>query len=399
MEAMAAKRDYYEVLGVARTAVRRRDCRRVSQAGDQVSSGQESRATTTPCAVSRKAPRPSKCSATRDKRARYDRYGHAGVDGRRRRTSIHRRQRIFQAFGDIFGDSVFGDIFGGGRRGGGRRVQRGGDVRCDMSLDLLEAARGCTKQVEFKRHQRCADCKAAGPQPGQQARDVPLLRRPGAGDPVHRHLSRANHVSGLPRRRQHDQRPLRHVPRRGRRAANGHARSQSFRPASTPDAPADDRRRRAEPQRRPAGRLLLLHHRPRASAVSPRRPESDLPAADHVYAGRVGRDGGSADAGRPRRAEDPGRHAAGRRVQAARPRHARPAAARQRRFAGAGGPRDPQEADRPRRKNCCASWPRKSTPTSARSARAFFEKLKEYFVPEDTASAEDEVTACCWRRH
>ena len=74
---------------------------------------------------------------------------------------------IFAAFSDIFGEGLFGDIFGGAR-GRGRRVHKGADVRCDVTLDLIEAARGVAKTVEFQRHRRCSECKGTGAKPGTQ---------------------------------------------------------------------------------------------------------------------------------------------------------------------------------------------------------------------------------------
>ncbi len=63
---------------------------------------------------------------------------------------------------------MFGDLFGrGGRgRGRGRRARRGADIRADVTLDLLEAARGVTKTVKFDRHERCGECQGSGAKPG-----------------------------------------------------------------------------------------------------------------------------------------------------------------------------------------------------------------------------------------
>jgi molecular chaperone DnaJ len=71
---------------------------------------------------------------------------------------------IFAAFGDIFGE-----MFGGSRRrGGGRRVRRGADVRVDVSLTLEEAARGAVKNVELPRNKTCPTCSGSGSKPGSQ---------------------------------------------------------------------------------------------------------------------------------------------------------------------------------------------------------------------------------------
>jgi molecular chaperone DnaJ len=97
-----------------------------------------------------------------EKRARYDRYGHAGVGGQSGGSHFHDLNDIFAAFGDIFGEG-FGDMFGGSRR---RRPTKGADVRCDVRLDLVEAARGVTRTVEFERHEICTDCDGSGAKRG-----------------------------------------------------------------------------------------------------------------------------------------------------------------------------------------------------------------------------------------
>ncbi len=101
-----------------------------------------------------------------EKRARYDRFGHAGVDGGAgpHFTDVN---DIFEAFGDLFGGGVFGDLFGGGGgRRGGRRTRKGADVTCQVVLELHEAARGVTKRVEFDRHEACGTCEGSGAKPG-----------------------------------------------------------------------------------------------------------------------------------------------------------------------------------------------------------------------------------------
>lgn len=164
---MASKRDYYEVLGVARSATEGE----ISAAYRKLAikyhpdknPGDEDA-----IRLFKEAAEAYEVLSDADKRARYDRFGHAGVDGpgggSPHFTDVN---DIFQAFGDIFGEGMFGDLFGGGRRGG-RRVQKGGDVRCDVTLDLLEAARGVKKRVRFHRHQRCATCNGSGAHPGSK---------------------------------------------------------------------------------------------------------------------------------------------------------------------------------------------------------------------------------------
>jgi molecular chaperone DnaJ len=97
-----------------------------------------------------------------EKRARYDRFGHQGVE-QMGGTHFHDVEDIFEAFGDIFSE-----MFGGGGRRGGRRVRRGADVRADVTLDLEEAAKGVIKSVEFNRSKACETCKGTGSRPGSQ---------------------------------------------------------------------------------------------------------------------------------------------------------------------------------------------------------------------------------------
>jgi molecular chaperone DnaJ len=105
------------------------------------------------------------------KRARYDQYGHAGLgQGGGGGGHFNDVEDIFDAFGDIFGGGVFGDLFGGrgggGRRHGGPRVRKGGDIKVRVTLDLEEAAAGVDKELEFDRHEHCGTCKGSGAKPG-----------------------------------------------------------------------------------------------------------------------------------------------------------------------------------------------------------------------------------------
>jgi molecular chaperone DnaJ len=161
MATMAEKRDYYEVLGVARTAANKEiaDAYRklaIKYHPDKNPGNEEA------IARFKEAAEAFEVLHDAEKRARYDRYGHAGVDGG---AQFHDINDIFSAFGDIFGGGIFGDFFSGGGRGG-RRVRKGADVGAQVTLDLLEAARGVTKTVEFEKHERCGDCNGSGARPG-----------------------------------------------------------------------------------------------------------------------------------------------------------------------------------------------------------------------------------------
>ncbi len=161
---MAAKRDYYEVLGVAKSASAKEiaDAYRklaIKHHPDKNPGDAEA------VAKFKEAAEAFEVLHDADKRSRYDHFGHAGVEGSPGFHQFTDVNDIMEAFGDIFGGGVFGDFFGGGRRGR-RQVHKGGDVGCTLRLDLLEAARGVTKTVEFERHEKCTGCDGSGAKPG-----------------------------------------------------------------------------------------------------------------------------------------------------------------------------------------------------------------------------------------
>ena len=105
-----------------------------------------------------------------EKRALYDRFGHAGV-GTSGGGGGGFDATVFQDFSDIFGDLFgFGDIFSGG--GGSRRrsrAQRGADLREDVNLNFEEAVFGTETKVTVRRHETCEQCRGAGTAPGKSA--------------------------------------------------------------------------------------------------------------------------------------------------------------------------------------------------------------------------------------
>jgi molecular chaperone DnaJ len=167
MAKMAAKRDYYDVLGVDRSA----SDKQIADAYRQLAMKHHpDRNPGNEDAVTRfkEAAEAFEVLSHSDKRARYDRFGHAGLEGPGGGApQFHDVGDIFEAFGDIFGGGLFGDLFGGSRRGG-RRVRKGGDIRCEVLLDLPEAARGVTRTVQFDRHEKCSTCNGSGARPGTQ---------------------------------------------------------------------------------------------------------------------------------------------------------------------------------------------------------------------------------------
>lgn len=160
---MAEKRCYYEVLGVQTTASDREIAgayRKLAIKFHPDSHPGDEEATS----KFKEAAEAYEVLSDGEKRGRYDQFGHAGVNGQA--GSYQSVDDILDAFGDMFSGGVFGDLFGGGGRRGGRRIRRGADVRCDVTLDLEEAASGVSKQVSFRRSKVCGTCKATGAKPG-----------------------------------------------------------------------------------------------------------------------------------------------------------------------------------------------------------------------------------------
>ena len=105
--------------------------------------------------------------ADSEKRARYDRFGHAGVASGPGGFGAFETIDFQDIFGDLFGFGGFGDIFGqqSGRRPS--RAQRGADLREDLTLEFDEAVFGVTKQVQVRRLEECEQCGGSGVAPGR----------------------------------------------------------------------------------------------------------------------------------------------------------------------------------------------------------------------------------------
>ena len=160
-----SKRDYYEILGVdkgATAAEIKKAYRKVAikYHPDKNPDNKEAEE------KFKEAAEAYEVLSNEDKKARYDRYGHAGVDpqagfgGRGGMTM----EDIFSNFSDIFGDSgsPFESFFGGGRTTGRKRGQKGSNLRIKVSLTLEEIADGVTKKIKVKKQSKCTTCSGTG---------------------------------------------------------------------------------------------------------------------------------------------------------------------------------------------------------------------------------------------
>ncbi len=159
---MAQQRDFYEVLGVERSATTVQITESYRKLAIRYHPDKNPG---NPEASDRfkEAARAFEVLSDDQLRARYDRYGHAGLQG----GGTHEFNDIgdiFEAFGDMFGGGIFGGDAGGRRRG--NRPRQGSDVFCTIEMTLLEAARGATKTVEFTRHEACGACDGSGAKKG-----------------------------------------------------------------------------------------------------------------------------------------------------------------------------------------------------------------------------------------
>jgi molecular chaperone DnaJ len=166
------KRDYYEVLGVSRdvdSAELKRVYRKLAVKfhPDRNPGDKEAEASF------KEAAEAYQVLSDPEKRALYDRFGHAGPE-RGGFGGFRDVGDVFSAFSDIFGD-----LFGGGGRG----PSAGADLETSIELSLEEAARGVTQEVRYRRQVPCDDCGGSGAAPGTDPETCPQCR--GRGQVVH----------------------------------------------------------------------------------------------------------------------------------------------------------------------------------------------------------------------
>ena len=165
---MAEKRDYYEVLGVDKSAsaedIKKAYRKKAIQYHPDKNPGDKEAEE-----KFKEAAEAYDVLSDPQKRARYDQFGHAGMSGQGGFSGGgFSMEDIFSQFGDIFGGAFgggFGSAFGsafGGSRSSGRRVSRGSDIRIKVKLSLSEVVKGVEKTVKINKMVTCPDCHGKG---------------------------------------------------------------------------------------------------------------------------------------------------------------------------------------------------------------------------------------------
>lgn len=180
------KEDYYELLGVSRQATQeelKKAYRKmaVKYHPDKNPGNKEAEE------MFKKVSEAYEVLKDDQKRAAYDRYGHAafsggGGGGPTAGGPFHDPFDIFsEVFGGASGGSIFEEFFGGAGGAGARRggAQRGSDLRYDLEIGLEDAARGVEKEISFRKPSACAKCGGNGAEPGSGVVTCPTCRGQG----------------------------------------------------------------------------------------------------------------------------------------------------------------------------------------------------------------------------
>jgi molecular chaperone DnaJ len=167
-----SKRDYYEVLGLSKGA-----------SADEIKKGYRRKAkdlhpdrnTSDPSAESKFKEANEAYDVLKDpeRKAAYDRFGHAAFEGGMGGGGGQRQGDFSSAFSDVF-DDLFGDFMGGGQRGGGRsRASRGSDLRYNLEISLEDAYSGLQKSLNVPTSVQCSPCNGSGAAGGSEPSTCP----------------------------------------------------------------------------------------------------------------------------------------------------------------------------------------------------------------------------------
>ena len=169
-----AKRDYYEILGVNRDADDEAVKKAYRKLAMKYHPDRNPEGGKNAEEKFKEAKEAYEVLSDTDKRAAYDRYGHAGVDPS---AGAGAHGAGFSNFADAFGD-IFGDIFGQAR-GGRSNVYRGADLRYNLEISLEAAAHGTETKIRIPTMDECGTCHGTGAKPGTQPKTCPTCNGQG----------------------------------------------------------------------------------------------------------------------------------------------------------------------------------------------------------------------------
>lgn len=173
---MADKRDYYEVLGISKGAsedeIKKAYRQKAKEFHPDLHPGDKEAE-----AKFKEASEAHEVLSDPEKRARYDQFGHAGVDPSYGAGGAGGSYGGFGGFGggmDFDLGDIFGSIFGGGgRRANPNAPRRGNDVEVSVSIDFLQACHGVSKTIEFSHMDKCSECGGSGAAAGSSPQTCP----------------------------------------------------------------------------------------------------------------------------------------------------------------------------------------------------------------------------------
>lgn len=162
-----SKRDYYEVLGISRSAADSEVKKAYREKalkyhpdknpGDGEAEG-----------AFKEVSEAFEVLSDGQKRKLYDEHGHEGLSARGFSGGFTDINDIFSRFGDIFEGSLFEGLFGGMESSRGDGARRGNDLRINLEITLTDVLTGVGRKVEIRRRRDCGDCKGSGAQPGTE---------------------------------------------------------------------------------------------------------------------------------------------------------------------------------------------------------------------------------------
>lgn len=179
------KRDYYEILGVAKGATKdeiKKSYRKIAMQyhPDRNPDNKEAED------KFKEATEAYEVLGDDDKRSKYDKYGHAGIRGGQDFHGFNNVNDIFSHFSDIFGgSSIFDDFFGASNQRGGRGGRRrgtgtpGSDLKVTLKLTLEEIAAGVAKKIKIKKYIGCESCSGSGSEGGSSSKTCPACNGSG----------------------------------------------------------------------------------------------------------------------------------------------------------------------------------------------------------------------------